>query len=81
MSCGNCNGGCGAQTRTDPPIAESFRERYNARLSVCLGDGTDICPSLRKWIPIPKAEQCGICGCFVRAKAALPKESCPAGFW
>lgn len=30
---------------------------------------------------IVESEQCGLCGCFVSAKAMLTSEACPKGFW
>lgn len=44
---------------------------YEKRKSIC-GN----CPHHRK-----KLDQCGKCGCFLKAKAKLVKQSCPLKKW
>lgn len=55
---------------------EAFKTTRERRLTLCLE-----CPALRKYLKVPKTEQCGICMCFVRIKSAVPSEKCPAGLW
>jgi hypothetical protein len=44
-------------------------DTYRRRLEVC-----DPCANRDN-------HRCKLCGCFVRAKAGLPSESCPIGLW
>ncbi len=51
------------------------REVYDLRLQVCYD-----CPHLKmgsKTAVAVNAARCGLCGCFVRAKAWLRRETCP----
>ena len=43
------------------------------RIQVC-----DNCPELKGSLPWAR---CGVCGCFVEAKARIPISECPLGKW
>lgn len=49
------------------------KERLTKRLNICA-----VCPMLRAGLLGPR---CAKCGCFVKLKARLATESCPAGKW
>lgn len=50
-------------------ITNKNNDMARYRLSVC-----SECPE-RRWA------SCGICGCFLQAKARIPEEQCPIGKW
>lgn len=48
------------------------REQADERLGICAG-----CPELGRLLP----NVCGVCSCFMPAKACLRASSCPEGHW
>lgn len=54
------------------------KSRYQQRLDACLR-----CANLdmHHQTAISTFDRCLVCGCFVKAKAALPMAHCPIGEW
>lgn len=80
MSC-NCGSGNKMPEHTDESKQEPTE--YQSRLSFC-----SECEELRHFrsdSPVStKAgimDRCGVCGCFVKAKALIPFEHCPLEKW
>jgi hypothetical protein len=51
--------------------AETLKERVKTRIGICKE-----CPHYR-----PEFKQCGQCGCFMPAKAAVERMHCPLKKW
>ena len=56
------------------------KEQKMSRLQIC-----QTCPQYRNKllgiIPTTRFARCGVCGCFLNAKAALKDMKCPEGKW
>lgn len=56
------------------------QEKLEERMKQCQGCPQHQ-PGLFSFLGIQQFDQCGVCGCFLKAKARLKESACPLGVW